>query len=82
MVILLTSVISPVTATVETLRVLLLYITGFLLILSVLLALYLSKKIARPIIKMSDAAKELAKGNYSASFDAGGYREIAELAIP
>jgi hypothetical protein len=31
---------------------------------------------------MSDAAKELAKGNYSASFDAGGYREIAELAIP
>ena len=77
--VLVNSVISPVDATVETLRVQLVCITIILLILSLLLAAYLSRKISAPIIKINQSAKELAGGNYDVTFRGEGYLEIAEL---
>ncbi len=77
--ILLNTLITPVTSTVETLRVQLVWITVILLILSAAIALLLSFKIARPIIRVNDAAKKLAQGNYEPLKGAGGYREIKEL---
>jgi len=77
--VMLNSTISPVNATVETLRVQLIYITVILIILSVFLAFFISRKISQPIIKINDSAKELGKGNYDIKFEGKGYLEISEL---
>ncbi|HBQ64266.1 MAG TPA: two-component sensor histidine kinase [Clostridiales bacterium] len=77
--IMLGATISPVTATVRTLRVQLLLVTGILLVLALGLALLLSRKISRPIIHMNASAKELGKGRYGIHFQSHGYREITEL---
>ncbi len=77
--ILLSSMISPVDATVNTLRVQLTCITVVMLVLALLLALFLSKHIARPIEKVNEAAKTLAQGNYNVTFAETGYHEIAQL---
>ncbi len=77
--ILLNSTISPVDATVNTLRVQLLYITGIMLFLALFLALFLSKHISEPIVKINSTAKTLGTGNYNVIFDENGYREVSEL---
>lgn len=76
---LMSSIITPVNATVETLKAELIWITIVLLLLSALLAWFISKKISRPIIKINESAKELARGDYETVFSAKGYREVAEL---
>lgn len=77
--ILLSSMISPVDATVNTLRIQLIYITVVMLVIALFLALFLAKHISRPIVKINDTAKTLAQGNYDVTFNETGYREIAEL---
>ncbi len=74
------AVISPVDATVSTLRVQLLWVTALMLILAFFLAWILARRISRPVEKMNNAAKTLASGNYDISFEGGSYREINELA--
>lgn len=76
----LTSRITPVDATVDTLRVQLVYITIILLGCALFLAFVISKWISRPIVKINKGAKELARAEYDVHFDGGGYREVAELA--
>lgn len=78
--ILLNTFLTPVSSTVDTLRTQLLYITAILVVLSLGLALILSRRIARPIVNINDRSKELAKGNYEVTFQPSGYKEIAELA--
>jgi len=78
-VIFLNSIISPVDATVKTLRVQLIYITAILIVLSLALAFIISKIISKPIIKINKAAKILATGDYNVKFDDEGYTEISEL---
>lgn len=75
----LNSVISPVNATVNTLRVQLYYITGFMILFSVILALIIAKWISRPIEAINNSAKMLATGDYSTRFRGTGYKEISEL---
>jgi signal transduction histidine kinase len=77
--VLLNTTISPVDATVHTLRVQLVYITAIMLLLALLLALLLSKLISNPIIKINSSAKTLSTGNYDVKFAETGYKEIAEL---
>jgi len=77
--VLISSVISPVDATVSTLQYQLYYITAITLLLSILLAIIISKKISKPIETLNKSAKELAKGNYDISFSNIGYKEIREL---
>lgn len=77
--VLVNTVITPVDATVRTLRAQLIYTTLILLILSLFLAVLMSRRISRPIIKTTAAAKQLAKGNYHTVFEAHGYSEIVEL---
>jgi signal transduction histidine kinase len=79
MVILLNSLLTPVDATVTTLRVQLGYITIILIILALFVALLISRQVSKSIIKVNDSAKELAKGNFGVSFDGRDYLEIAEL---
>lgn len=77
--ILLSTSISPVSATVNTLRIQLICITFIMLILSLLLALFLSKWISKPIIHINASAKLLGSGQYGTAFDETGYKEISEL---
>ena len=75
----LNSVISPVEATVKTLYIQLYYITGFMIIFSIILALLIAKRVSRPIEELNDSTKKLAIGDYNVKFDASGYKEIKEL---
>lgn len=71
--------ITPVSATVQTLRLQLLWISGIMLVLAVGLALLISRNVARPIVKLNKSAHELERGNYGVRFEGGGYREVDEL---
>ncbi len=77
--ILLSARISPVNATVETLRVQLCYISIALVLLALVLALMISHGISKPIMQTNAKAKRLAKGDYGVLFANKGYREIGEL---
>lgn len=73
------AIITPVNATVSTLQFQLVLITLFMIILSVGLAVILSRKISQPIERINVSAKNLAKGDYETSFSGDGYLEISEL---
>ena len=77
--IMLGAVITPVTSTVETLRIQLIIVTVILLLLTVGLSALLSRKVSRPIIKINRSAKELGRGNYGVAFEGKGYLEVSEL---
>lgn len=77
--ILISALITPLNATVMTIRYQLIYITVILLLFALVLSLYFSRKFAKPIMEINESAKELAAGNYGARFNAEGYREINEL---
>lgn len=79
LVILVNAQISPVDATVETIRSQLIIITAILILLGMLLAYTMSKKIAKPMIVLNQKAKQLAKGDYEISFNGNEYQEIKEL---
>lgn len=78
--VLLSTVISPVDATVETLRTQLIIITAIMLGLALGIAFIISKVISKPIVQINKSAKALAGSNYDIHFDESGYREISELA--
>lgn len=71
--------IVPIGAAANTLRIQLYFITGLMVILSSILAYFLSKKIATPIEKINKEAKELAHGRFSLPEQPGDYQEIHEL---
>lgn len=73
------TVLTPVSATVDTLRVQMIWITAVMIVLSLLIALAISKKVSKSMIRVNNAAKKLAKGDFNVSFDGKDYREIAEL---
>ncbi len=73
------TMISPVDATVETLRTQLVCISIIMVLFCVLLAILISRNISKPIVQISRSAKELALGNYQVHFEQNGYREAAEL---
>lgn len=73
------AVVSPLNATVKTLRYQLYLITGIMLLFSVLLAFVIAKRISRPIEEINKSAKLLAGGNYNIHFNGKGFLEIEEL---
>jgi signal transduction histidine kinase len=73
------AVISPVTATVTTLRYQLYYISCIILFLSVILAIFIAKRVSMPIEEISQSAMTLANGNYNTRFTGKGFYEIAAL---
>lgn len=78
-VILLNSIISPVNATLETLKILLYFITVFMILFSVFLAFLMARGLSKPIAAINESAKTLAKGTYDVVFQGEGYKEINEL---
>lgn len=75
-----TTELTPIQAMVNTLKNQALWIGFIFSILALLMAVLMSKLITKPIVKMNEAAKMLAKGQYDANFLGHGYREIDELA--
>lgn len=73
------ALITPVNATIETLKYQLYFITGFMIILSVLIAIIIAQRISKPIEDINSSAKSLASGNYSTNFSGHGFLEIKEL---
>lgn len=75
----LSALITPVDATVQTLRSQYLFIAVLMVVLSFLLSLVLSRRIAKPIIHTSDAAKGLPEGRFDPKPSNVSYREIYQL---
>lgn len=73
------SQLTPIDATVHTLRVELIWITVIMICLSLVIALLISLQISKSMIKINATAKEMAKGKFDVIFDGRDYREIAEL---
>lgn len=73
------STVVPVTATVDTLNIQLIFITIIMLILAIVMAFLISRGISKPIAEMSNSARELSKGNYDVQFSTKGDQEISEL---
>ncbi len=77
--ILLSSALTPLNTTSETLKVQFLCIAAILLLLSAVIAFFLSRRIASPLVSLSRSARVLATGQYDVTFEGGGYREVQEL---
>lgn len=73
------AVITPVNATVSTLKMQLSIITAIMILASVIIALILSDSIAKPLTRLNDGAKNFSKGIYNAEFNGSGYLEVKEL---
>ena len=73
------AIISPVNATVSTIKFQLYYVTIVMLALAITLALIIARMVSRPIESLNEKAKILAEGNYEIQFSGTGYQEIREL---
>ena len=71
--------VSPINSTIETLRVQLIGITVIICGMAVALAAFMNVKVTRPLEEINDSARMLATGNYNVKFNASGYKEINEL---
>lgn len=72
--------IEDLNSTTSVLRNQLIYITLLLILLSLIVSIFISKQVNKPILKLIDSAKELSKGNYKVKFDGGNVAELDELA--
>ena len=70
----------PVESTIEILSNQLIYITVISLLLAMLLSIYLSRMVTKPITNITNSTARLADGEYGVSFEGGHYSEIDKLA--
>ena len=72
--------IDPIDSTSTVITSQLIYTTIISLIISTIIALFMSKRISKPIRDMNETAKKLSKGEYNVVFEKCGYEELDELA--
>jgi len=73
------AIVSPTDSTVEVLSFTLVIITLVGLIVTVILSVFLSRNISKPIMELSEQAKKLSKGNLDITFHTSGYSEVQQL---
>ncbi len=78
--ILVNSTLVPVGATVGIIKTEIMIKTLILIVFEFVISLYLSKRIAMPIDRITKSAESLAKGDFTTSFDGRGYLEAKKLA--
>ena len=66
--------------TTSILRGQLIYITLIAIFIAIVISVFIARMVNKPILKITDQAKELSKGNYSIKFDGGNLSELDELA--
>ncbi len=74
---------TPIEAVAETTNIIkqqLIYITFILLLMASAIAFGVSKQFSKPIVKISQAAQALSKGNYDIHLDIQSHDEIGQLA--
>ncbi len=74
------SPITPVGDTIDILKSQLKIIILIMLIAGVILSFYMSDSITKRVLKISEAAQQVAKGNFAVKVDVSGDDEIAEMA--
>lgn len=79
--ILLNGAISPVSATVDTLKMQLILISGMMVLIGLVLAFVTARRLSRPLERITGLSKRLADGDFAVDFSQpGAYREVSELA--
>ncbi len=73
------AIITPVEATVSTLRLQLYVISGLVLFFAIIFAIVIARHISKPIEEINQSAKVLATGSYNIYFSSRGFLEIREL---
>lgn len=71
--------LEPLDATTKILSTQLIYVTIIVLLLSFVIAYFISKKISAPIIELNDGARKMSKGDYN--FEFNGKTDIAEIQV-
>ncbi len=66
----------PIDSTIRILKNQLTYISIILILLAFLISFYISRRLSKPITRITESASELAKGNYNVVFDKGEYSEV------
>ncbi len=74
------SILTPVSATVKTLNMMLGFISIFLFVLALVLSFLFSHSISKPLTHITKSAEKLALGDYDADFSRPSYKEIDVLA--
>lgn len=74
-----TTPLEPMGSTTHILASQLVYVTVIILMVGFIISLFISKRLADPIVKITDTANSLAKGNYDVIFEKGDYKEIDDL---
>ena len=71
--------LDPINSTIGVLVSQYKYVTIGVFILSFIIAYFVSKRISKPIIKLSEKSKEMGKGNYYIDFNVSDIQELKEL---
>lgn len=71
--------VTPLDSTVAILKGQLEVTSVLALVISLIVSLFVSRNISRPIVKLNDAALELAQGKFDTKFSGKGFREIEQL---
>lgn len=79
-VIMLNSKMTPMRTVTRTLGMQFSWIVYLVLFAAMVVAYIISRVVARPISRINDSAKRLARGDYQVTFSGQGYRETRELA--
>lgn len=72
--------LDPIDSTTSVLKNQLVIVTIISFLLAIGLSFVIASKMSKPILKVTDAASVLAKGNYDVIFEKGDYMEINQLA--
>lgn len=75
----LNTTLEDLNTTTKLLKGQLIYIITGLIILSIFMAIFISKRLNKPIIGIIEQAKELGKGNYNVKFNKSNIAELDEL---
>ncbi len=73
------AIITPVDATVSTLKIQLYIISGLVIFFAIVFAIIIARHISKPIEEINKSAKVLATGSYDIYFSSHGFLEIREL---
>lgn len=73
--------LAPVSDTVGILKHQLVYITIILFVIAFGISWVIARRFSRPIMKMNQAAKDIAKGQWDIDVDTAGSDEISQLAV-
>lgn len=72
--------IDPIDATTSVLKSQLIYIIIISFLISSIISIFISRRLSRPIVKITETAQKLAVGRYDIQFEKAGYAEVDELA--